>query len=325
MTAVVVPATPPVTRRIRAYFAPVDRAANTPTLFDPAQSGRFNLDAPPSPWRDLGWCAAFARKSGTKIAEIQGGAPAMVRSQVRTEVAATVSLRFASWGKLQLGLASGSQQMNLLRTAFAATANGSGGVAASAVPLTAGGATTASQLDVGAAAAANFGVGSLVAVDVDYVGQLGFVGSGVAGGYVRSASAVENDANYIRRVTWNVGQVVAVSGGLLQLAAPLIAGAPSAAMKVCSLSGFVDREGGSFFQEWSGLFVLEGQQGDRVLFHYPRLQAMEGSGETYDALAMPLEQVRLQAAFRALPVNDAQDGEPVLCFRTYLPAAGRAI
>jgi hypothetical protein len=52
---------------------------------------------------------------------------------------------------------------------------------------------------------------------------------------------------------------------------------------------------------------------------------MEGSGETYDALAMPLEQVRLQAAFRALPVNDAQDGEPVLCFRTYLPAAGRAI
>ena len=40
----------------------------------------------------------------------------MTQSQVRTEVEATVSLEFESWGKLQLSLSSGSQEMNLLAT-----------------------------------------------------------------------------------------------------------------------------------------------------------------------------------------------------------------
>ena len=39
-----------------------------------------------------------------------------------------MQLEFESWGKLQLALAAGSQQMNLLRTASGAAANGSGGV-----------------------------------------------------------------------------------------------------------------------------------------------------------------------------------------------------
>src|SRR5258708_2996858 len=63
-------------------------------------------------------------------------------------------VEFGRWGKLQLGVAAGSQQMNLLRTASGATANGSGGVAAAAVPLMAG--STASSLNVGATAAAQF-------------------------------------------------------------------------------------------------------------------------------------------------------------------------
>ena len=45
----------PVTRRVRAYFAPVNRAAGVPALFDAAQTGGFTLDAPPAPWIDLGW------------------------------------------------------------------------------------------------------------------------------------------------------------------------------------------------------------------------------------------------------------------------------
>ena len=44
----------PVARRVRAYFAPVDRTTTMPTIFDPAQQGRFALDAPPWPWIDLG-------------------------------------------------------------------------------------------------------------------------------------------------------------------------------------------------------------------------------------------------------------------------------
>jgi hypothetical protein len=70
---------------------------------------------------------------------------------------------------------------------------------------------------------------------------------------------------------------------------------------------------------------MEGEQGDRVLFHYPRLQPMQGSAEVGQALAGPLEEIRLAAAFRALPVKDANDGETVLCFRSYLPAPMRAV
>src|ERR1700738_4144076 len=104
----------PVTRRVRAYFAPVNRAAGVPTVFDAAQMGGFALDAPPAPWVDLGWCAGFARKGGAKGEPLRAGAPRVASSQVRTVVEATVALEFESWGKLQMALAAGSQQMNLL-------------------------------------------------------------------------------------------------------------------------------------------------------------------------------------------------------------------
>ena len=323
-TAAVVAATAPVTRRVRAYFAPVDRAAGSPTVFDAARDGAFPLELPPAPWVDLGWCMAFARKSGAKVDAVQTGAPAMAQAQVRTEVEATVSLQFESWGKLQVALASGSQQMNLLQTMAGAPANGSGGTAAPAASLTLDGTTTATQLNVGSSAGL-FEVGSCVAVDVDYTGQVGYVGSGISAAYVKSSGSVGGDANYIRRLTLNVGKVVGITGSLLQLASPLPAGSPLAGMKVCALVGFVDREGGSFFQEWSALFVMQGEQGDRVIFHYPRLQAAQGSAEVMQTLSAPLQQVRLAGAFRALPVKDMNDGEMVLCFRSYLPGATQAV
>jgi len=318
-----VPSVAPIARRLRAYFASVDRAANTPALFDPAQTGSFDLDAPPAPWIDLGWCSGFARKTATKIEPLRTGAPAIVQTQARTEVEATIELQFESWGKLQMALTAGSQQMNLLATVNGAVANGSGGTAAAAVPLAAG--STATALNVGAASA-QFTVGDLVVVDIDYTGQTGYIGSGISGAYVSSAAAVNNDANYIRRVSLNVARVIAIDdGGVLQLGAPLIAGAPATDMQVARIAGFVDREGGGWFQEWSGLFVLEGEQGDRVLYHYPRLQTMQGTTEAAQPLAAPLEALRLAGAFRALPVRDANDGETVVCFRSYLSAPMRAI
>jgi hypothetical protein len=112
---------------------------------------------------------------------------------------------------------------------------------------------------------------------------------------------------------------------VLELGAPLLAGDPPSGMQVSSVVGFVDREGGGFFQEWSGLFVMDGEQGDRVIYHYPRLQAKQGSAEMVEPLAGALERVKLTGAFRALPVKDANDGETVLCFRSYLPGAMRAV
>lgn len=303
--------------RVSAYFAPVNRAAQQATIFDAAQSGAFALSSPPAPWIGLGWVAGFARKCGTKIDAVRTGAPATTHLQARTEIEATVSFSFESWGKLQLALSAGTQQMNLLAVATGATSGGSGGTGIPAVALQSG--STASVLQVGAAAAASFAVGELVAVDVDYLAQTGFVGSGVSGAYVQS---VLTDVDYVRRVTLNVGRIasIVISGavGALTLESSLIAGVPSAAMKVSGVVGFCDREGSSFFQEWSAVFVGEGQQGERVIWHYPRLQAMSGAAEVHVAGGGGYEKVQLSAAFRALPVKDSVDGETVVCFRSYV-------
>jgi hypothetical protein len=75
------------------------------------------------------------------------------------------------------------------------------------------------------------------------------------------------------------------------------------------------------------LFVIPGEQGDRVLLHYPRLQIASSAAETVKPLAAPLGKVSMlgrvsQAAeFRALPVTDLNDGAQVVCFRSYIPAA----
>src|SRR6185437_2113551 len=55
----------PITRRVRAYFAPVDRETEAPAIFDPGKHGAFQLDAPPAPWLDLGWVDHFQRSCGT--------------------------------------------------------------------------------------------------------------------------------------------------------------------------------------------------------------------------------------------------------------------
>jgi hypothetical protein len=136
---------------------------------------------------------------------------------------------------------------------------------------------------------------------------------------------VGNDLDYIRRVSFNVGRVASVASGIVQLSQPLPAGIPTAGMKVQQVLGFVDREGGSFFQEWSALFVMQGEQGDRLLFHYPRLQAMSSPHESSAALVAPIEDVGLGASFRALPVTDGNDSEQVLCYRTYLPGSNTLV
>jgi hypothetical protein len=325
-TAIVpLPLTSPILRRIRAYFAPVNRAAGIPSIFDPAQSGSFNLDSPPAPWLDLGWLDTFQRKTESKVTPLRSGAPGLPLSQVRTEIDSILSINFVNWGKLQMAVTAGSEQMNLLATTSNAPANGSGGTAVSAVPLSTG--SSATSLNLASNQLAGFSVGQMVVVDIDYSGQTGYVGSGISAAYVSSAGAVNSDVNYIRRVSFNVARVISVTSTGLQLAQPLIAGTPIAGMSVQPILGFVDREGSNFFQEWSGLFVIPGEQGDRILFHYPRLQISAGASETVKPLTAPLDKVDtlgrvMQVAqFRGLPVTDTNDGAQVVCFRSYIPAS----
>jgi hypothetical protein len=314
----------PVARRVRGYFAPVNRVAQTPVLFDPAEAGRFSLDAPPAPWIGLGWIQEFSRKAASKSAALMTGIPAAAGSQVRETLEAQVSFQFLSWTKLTMALATGSQHMNLLAAASGAAPAADGAQAAAAITPQSG--STATSIVLASADAARFTAGSIIALDVDYTGQTGFVGTPVAGAYVRQALT---DVDYIRRVTFNVALVSQVNTAGLVLAEPLPGGAPAAGAKLQAVTGFVDREGGSFYQEWSALFVMEGGQGERIFFHYPRLQSMAGAEEA----AIPLDgkqknglaRVLLRGQLMALPVTDPLDGERVVCYRSFLPAANALV
>jgi hypothetical protein len=309
----------PVTRRVRAYFAPVNRAAQTPVIFDPSQQGGFSLDAPPMPWISLGYIQGFARKAASKTTVIASGTPAAALAQVRESLDAQVSFQFLSWTKLTMALATGSQHMNVLAPASGAVNAAVGAQAAPAVLAQSG--STATSIVLAGADAAKFTAGQMIAVDIDYTGQTGFVGAPVAGGYVRKPLA---DVDYIRRVTFNVALIASAGTSGLTLAQALPGGAPAAGAKVQALSGFVDREGGSFYQEWSGLFVMEGGMGDRIAFHYPRLQPMKSTEEAALPLAGKdkgkLERIALNAQFLTLPVTDPLDGERVVCYRSFVPA-----
>ena len=324
MTSTWFSAPAPVARRVRAYFAPVNRASQTPVLFDPSQQGGFELDAPPAPWINLGWIQDFARKPASKSVALMTGIPAAPLEQVRETLDAQVSLQFLSWTKLTMALATGSQHMNVLAAASGAALAADGAQASPAVTPQSG--STSTSILLAASDAAKFAQGSIVAVDVDNTGQTGFVGTPVAGAYIRQAVS---DVDYIRRVTFNVALVAQASPSGLTLAEPLPGGAPAAGAKVQAVTGFVDREGGSFYQEWSALFMMQGSQGERIFFHYPRLQTMSGAEEA----VIPLNtknhngqsRVLLKGQFLALPVTDPLDGERVVCYRSFLPAANALV
>ena len=155
----------------------------------------------------------------------------------------------------------------------------------------------------------------------------------------------------MRRVTFNVGRVVEVTATSVLLAQPLLGGVPAAGASAQVVVAFVDREGGSFFQEWSALFVAEEESGGRVCFYYPRLSPNPGAGssgvrwdssaaagksvgvgqsvsgaagkflrEEFSAIEKPLAAISLRGSFLALPFTDTNDGQTVLCYRSYFPA-----
>ena len=334
--ATLLPPTSPVVRCVQLFIAPVSRGTQgnggipNPSLtmpFDPAVQGRFALAAPPAGWLSLGTVHDFVREDTSSFAEMLSGAPAIAKTRARNRASAAVRFTLPAWSKLGLALSGGSQQMNLLRELPGSTGGvDSGGQAGTAVPVLAG--STANVLLLPGSAPLQ--PGDLIVVDDDAgAATAGFVGAGAQGGYVRSAADIGNSPDYVRRVSFNVGgvtQVTAAANNALQitLAAPLPAGVPTATNKLAALQGFVDRVGGSFVQEWSALFVMDGVQGDRVLLHYPRLQPAGGMPtEVKSNLAPGLDRWRLQAHLTALPVTDVNDGEPVLCFRSYLPAPMR--
>jgi hypothetical protein len=307
----------PIARRVRAYFAPFNRETGEPAVFDPGKHGAFLLDTPPAPWLSLGWIDNVKRMSGTTTEALRAGRRGAPVTQFRRPLDARVEFDFREWGKLQMALACGAEHMNVLAPDPSAAAKPSGGTPIAAVAILPE--STASEIVVGVGSVDAFAVGDLIAVDVDYQQQTGYVGSGIAAAFVKDPLDVNQDANYVRRVTFNVGRVQEKTVNSLLLAQPLLAGAPLAGASVQKVVAFVDREGGSFFQEWSALFVAEEESGGRVCFYYPRLSPV-GRREERVEVAGDIESVALHAAFLALPQVDGNDGQTVVCYRSYFPA-----
>jgi len=317
----------PISRQTRAYFAPVDRVNGPTAVFDPSKDHGFQLDAPIAPWIDLGWIENFQRTSTSQIEALSGGAAGATSTQARHTLGARVDFEFRDWGKLQMALAGGAEHMNVLATDSSASRAGSGGIPLPPVPLLAG--SAAGELVLGAGAIAGFQAGDLIACDVDYAQQVGYVGTGIAAAYVKDPADVRQDANYVRRVTFNVGRVALVTETSLLLTQALPGGLPSAGASVQRVIAFVDREGGAFLQQWSGLFVAEEESGGRVCFYYPLLSPCTGKAqwerESLIPIQKPIAQLVLQASFTALPARDDNDGALVLCYRSYFPASGAAV
>lgn len=317
----------PIARQTRAYFAPVDRVNGPTAIFDPSKDSGFQLDAPPTPWIDLGWIENFRRSSATQIEALVGGMDGAVSAQARHGLGARVDLEFRDWGKLQMALAGGAEHMNVLATDPSASRAGSGGIPVPAVPLLAG--STATELVLGTGAVAAFQADDLVACDVDYAQQVGYVGTGISAAYVKNPADVRQDANYVRRVTFNVGRIAQVTQTSLLLTQALPGGIPASGVAVQKVIGFVDREGGSFLQQWSGLFVAEEESGGRVCFFYPILSPCtakaEWERENVVEIQKPIGELALVASFTALPTVDSNDGALVLCYRSYFPASGAAV
>jgi hypothetical protein len=317
----------PISRQTRAYFAPVDRVSGPTAVFDPSKDSGFQLDAPTAPWIDLGWVDNFKRTSTWQIESLIGGTAGAVSAQARHGLGARVDFEFRDWGKLQMALAGGAEHMNVLATDESASRAGSGGVPGAAVPLVAG--STAEELVLGAGAVSGFLAGNLVACDVDYAEQVGYVGTGIVAAYVKNPADVLNDANYVRRVTFNVSRVAQVTATSLVLTQALAGGVPAAGAAVQKVMAFVDREGGAFLQQWSGLFVAEEESGGRVCFFYPILSPCtvkaELQRESLVEIQKPIGELALQASFTALPTVDINDGAVVICYRSYFPASGSAV
>jgi hypothetical protein len=307
----------------RGFFAPfVQGATPAPTLFDPARQGKFDTNAPPAGWVDLGWIDQFKRSPAGRIGQIRSGYRGAVRAQYRGEIGSSVEFEFREWGKLQMALATGTTHFNILKAAAGAAQQPLGG--SPTAPVALGSGSTATSIVLASGGGAGFQAGQFIAVDVDYIGQTGYVGSGIQASYV--PAGVVSDADFIRRVTFNVGVIESIAGDTITLEQPLLGGAPVASAKVQAVTGFATREGSSFIQSWSALFVVDTADGAQLYYFYPQLSLagdrQESDFEVENAGTADIRGRALSAEFNALAYEDPVDGETVVCYRGFFPAPG---
>ena len=223
-----------------------------------------------------------------------------------------------------MALAAGSQHMNLIVPAAGGAANGSGSKGVPPVSLAAG--STATFLAMAATDAAGFSAGSVVTVDAGLHGANGIRGQRCLRGLrgQRRGSQQRSGLHSPRLVQRCPGRVEQLdrtpAGAAADRGRANSGDAGSADCRLCRSRG---RK------------LLPGMVG--VVCHRRRAgraHSVSLSAPAIDGRARrrrrrrwssPLERIALSATFRALPVTDANDGEQVVCFRSFLPSPATLI
>ena len=118
------------------------RQTETAAIFDPAANAGFDLDSPPSPWVDGGWIENLVRTPATKVQQLRSGSAGAVSGQFRSQLDARVEFDFQQWGKLQMAIAGGAENMNVLAANSGAAPQPTGGQPIAAVYLQPGSTAT---------------------------------------------------------------------------------------------------------------------------------------------------------------------------------------
>ena len=225
----------PIARQTRAYFAPVNRSERGRRRFlIHRKTAGFSLML--HRLRGLIWdgLKTFSARAHRRSRPLTGGTAGAVSAQARHGLGARVDFEFRDWGKLQMALAGGAEHMNVLATDRERIAGRVGWN--SDCSGTFAGWLDGYRAGVGSGRHRGFQVGDLVACDVDYAQQVGYVGTGISGAYVQNPENVQQDVNYVRRVTFNVGRVALVTATSLLLTQPLPGGVPAAGASVQQVS-----------------------------------------------------------------------------------------
>lgn len=322
----------------RAYYAPYNSALGSavadttigPKILDLNQ-GPFLDSALPAGWFDCGWIKDFAVTPASKIGNIRSGFHGAVRSKVRGEIGETMAFKFREFSRMALKIASGCDVINLLAATATGSSPVSGGTATDpiAVSMVSYNALTPS-VTVGTGSGALFAVGDYIVCDKDYDGtSYGLIGENGTNAF----QGLITDTQYIRKTSDFVARIASISGDTLTLSKKFIGGGsgdptgntyPQAGSKIQKIKGWASREGGTYIQEWSALFLLDSIDGWQCAQYYPHVAidsfkgvmpwAIENVGTT------DLQGYELDCSMEGLAFDDPEDGQTIIGYRAFYPA-----
>jgi hypothetical protein len=347
----------------RAYFAPFNapfwaqqtNAAVGPSILDLQFQGPFNTNNIPAPYFDIGWVNGFKLNPASKIGQIRSGYRGAVRAQVRGEIGEGFEFKIREFSRLAFRIATGCEVFNLLKSNVASTTSPLGASGNTAIALGASGyqATGGTATDPKVAgqptlfmpsgSGANFTVGQMVVCDIDYDKQsTGFVGSNGIQVYVNNAPQdvdfIRRTSDFVARITAIITNVAGVAGSqdALVLNAPFVGGGcsalvnpgplvPGATAKVQVITGWTSREGGTFIEDFSALFVADTIDNHQFCVYYPHISIAAfkdvATGNFVSNLGTTDETgYELDASFEALAFDDPLDGETICGYYVWYPA-----